>query len=91
MIISIVERGVSHSRENGMFIVKYRNIVKEFSSLVSAFQFYYHLKEAASLWDITEREELLEKNIYIVFVFFNTFNNALTFSVSIIRSSVRII
>lgn len=62
-LISTVERAVSHHREVGKFLVLYRESSKEFPSLVSAFIFYYNLKEAASLWDMTENSELLEQKI----------------------------
>jgi len=64
-IIPIVERSVSHHREFGKFIVIYPNRVKDFSSLVAAFKFYFKLEEEASLWDITTGEELLERKCFI--------------------------
>ena len=60
-IVSTVERAVSHNREFGKFLVIYKSGVKVFNSLVTAFQFYYNLETEASLWDITDQEELLEK------------------------------
>lgn len=60
-LISTVERAVSHSREFGKFIVVYKNNVRSFNSLITAFLFYYRLETEASLWDITSGEELLEK------------------------------
>lgn len=60
-LISTVEKAVSHSREFGKFVVIYTNSVRTFDSLVAAFIFYFSLDKEASLWDITEKEELLEK------------------------------
>ena len=59
---STVEKAVSHSREEGKFIVIYPNSVKVFNTLIAAFLFYYRLDKEASLWDITEdKAELLEQ------------------------------
>jgi hypothetical protein len=63
-IVSIIERAISHSREYGKFIVVNKTTT-EFDSLVKAFIIYYYLEEEASLWDITEGRELLEKKILL--------------------------
>jgi hypothetical protein len=60
-LISTVEKAVSHGRESGNFVVIWHNSVKAFDNLLSAFIFYFNLNREASLWDITEGEELLEK------------------------------
>lgn len=60
-LISTVEKAVSHTREFGKFVVIYKNSVKTFDSLVAAFIFYFALDTEASLWDISEEDELLEK------------------------------
>jgi hypothetical protein len=60
-LISTVEKAVSHKRESGKFIVIYHNNLKSFDKLLNAFIFYFRLNLEASLWDITEGEELLEK------------------------------
>ena len=60
-LISTVEKAVSHRRESGKFVVIYQNNLKSFDKLLTAFIFYFGLNGEASLWDITEGEELLEK------------------------------
>lgn len=60
-LVSTVEKAVSHNREFGKFVVVYKNSIKVFEGLVSAFIFYYYLDKEASLWDLTEGAELLEQ------------------------------
>ena len=60
-LISTVEKAVSHRRESGKFIVIYHNNPKSFDKPQNAFMFYFSLNREASLWDITEEEELEKK------------------------------
>jgi hypothetical protein len=62
-LIPTVENAVFHPREFGKFVVIYRSSIKTFDGLVSAFIFYFNLTVEASLWDITDQEELVEKKI----------------------------
>lgn len=59
--ISTVERANTHERESGKFVVIWHHRIKAFTTLISAFIFYVYLESEASLWNITIREELLEK------------------------------
>jgi hypothetical protein len=63
-LVSMVENAVSHDREVGRFMVVYKSNIKVFKTLVSAFIFYDKLDKEATLWDITESEELLEQKCY---------------------------
>jgi hypothetical protein len=61
--IPIVERAISHHRERGKFLVRYNDSAEHFDNILPAFIFYFDLEQEATLWDITEDEELLEKKI----------------------------
>lgn len=57
----------NHDRETGRFEVRFGPEVKRFNRLLSAFFFYYQLRQTASLWDTTADAILLERKIYLQF------------------------
>lgn len=67
-LILTVEKAQHHYREEGRFIVIYKNDLRPFNTLVAAFKYYFILNGEASLWDITEKEELLEKKCFKLLV-----------------------
>jgi hypothetical protein len=60
------EPGLEHYEiEEGRFEVRYANETKHFDRIVGAVLFYYHLKENASIWNITGIPELIESKVVV--------------------------
>lgn len=52
-------------REEGRFEVRYNDKVKTFARIIGAYGFYLSIQTEATLYDVTDGEELLEMKRYL--------------------------